>query len=387
MINLPSAGKIGLAWKCLGSVLLPQVKEEAGPEAEEGKRKHAILEKFFKSGRKDKPTDPADSELCERASTTVGRADAEWSEFGLAVNPDGRHALWSRRIQSESWRESTGELLRDAMVGMESGGYGGNDKSGRNLVAHGDSDGGGVHLGRTESVDRSDWFVAVADLIQWHGASRFSVYDWKSSSWATDPKYNWQLLLPAVYLWLSLDRPSDFKCELGIIYIAKPTDSGVFERTPVHIVNSDECDKLLGLLGRLRLRILRESQGPGVRAGLDSVTLYEGKHCDHCPARHRCPAKVGALAAATEALFLGIKPNDIGLVKVSRALVDSAPQIRKMEINILKEHGGELDLGDGRVAVLTEKNGKYKVYTRKNVKEISTGSNAAKDDSSGAESE
>lgn len=363
MSNLPSAGKIGLAWKCLGSVLLPQVKDESGPEAEEGKRKHAVLEEFFKSGRSKAPADPADAELCARAIRTVGSSDAEWPEFGLAVDPDGGVSVWTRDDRGDTFSRQPGasDNTNDGM-----------------LVAAGSSDGARVSLGGEQSVDRANWFVAVADLIQWRGASSFAVFDWKSSSWAPDPKYNWQLLLPAVYLWLSLGRPDDFRCELGIIYISKPENDG-FARTVPWYVDSSECDRLLRQLGKLRESIRSADAG--------RVTLYEGKHCDYCPARHRCPAKVGAISSAIESVFLGIKPNDVGLVKVSRTLVDSAPQIKKMEINVLKAHGGELDLEDGRVAVLTEKNGKYKVYTRKNVKETTTGSNAEKDDSSGAESE
>lgn len=362
MSNLPSAGKIGLAWKCLGSVLLPQAKDEAGPEAEEGKRKHAVLEEFFKSGRQEKPGDPADSELCERACATVGSADAEWPEFGLAVDPSGSTSVWSRSSPSDTGVVETTIL---SISGVE--------RRDVLLVADGSSDGGGISVG-SGSVDRANWFVAVADLIQWRGGSTFAVFDWKSSSWATDPQYNWQLLLPAIYLWLSLGRPDDFRCELGIIYIAKPTGDGAFERSAQYFVDASDCERLLRSLGKLRDSIRRSDAG--------RVTLYEGKHCDYCPARHRCPAKVGALEKAVEAAFIGIKPSDVGLVKVSRTLVDSAPQIKKMEINILKAHGGELDLEDGRVAVLTEKNGKYKVYTRKNVKETTTGSNAEKDDSS-----
>lgn len=89
-------------------------------------------------------------------------------------------------------------------------------------------------------------------------------------------------------------------------------------------------------------------------------------------------------------MVYGEDATDEAIVSASRVLFDSQPQLKKAEINILKEHGGELDLGDGRIAVLTVDGRKReKVYTKKSnakYKGTSAGSDASETSEHGTKS-
>jgi hypothetical protein len=357
-IKLPSGGKISLAIRCLGSVLLPKVVDEAGPEAERGKELHAKLEKLFKAKRQiPDGSSVEDRELYSRVQNTIAWSGApvanESAELGVAVDPS-------------SW--ACGSYVAHSVPGLRerpsAGAVDVHDTSGKStpvdlLVADGSDDVAGVRTGLPlvgdSSGDRASWFVAIADLVQQRSSSGFAVYDWKSGAYSEDPKYSWQFLLPAIWLYELAGQPADFSCYCAAVYISKPNDLGF----DVQDVEFDAGD--VGS-AKLRLRDLYnriQSSDPG------RVTLYEGKHCGFCPARHRCPAKVGAFADAMS-IATDVVPLDVDVVKASRTLVDDMPQLKKMEINILKEHGGELDLGDGRVAVLTKDyRGKDKVFTKR----------------------
>lgn len=374
MVKLPSAGKLNLAFKCLGSVLLPKVVDEAGPEAEKGKELHAKLEKFIKAGRKAPDgTGDDDIEFFSRAvrSLREGAID-ESAEFGMAV----RSVDWATSRYDPKRLESND--LQESSSGMDAGG-----PTHAGVVASSGSDNSAGVDGVSGSVgdapsERDVWFVAVADLIQRFSSTEFAIYDWKSSNWVQEPQYNWQFLLPAIWLYISSGLPASYACHASAVFISTPDESGGFKRS-YYCFTAADCERAMVQLGRLYRDIRSASNSP------ETVTLYEGKHCGYCPARHRCPAKVGSFVQALLTMdpWRLDKIADETIIAASRSLVDNMPQLKKMEINILKEHGGELDLGDGRIAVLTKDyRDKDKVYTKHASK---TGSNASENGDSGKE--
>lgn len=331
-VKLPSGGKLSLAAKCLGSVILPQVVEEIGEVGQNGIEQHAKLEKFFKGQRKE-PEDSTDEdrELYRRLVATIGGELpelGEWAEHGGAVDA-------IRLVQQDYIYSSSDD----------------------------------------SSLDRSRFFPGIADLIQRTGEYEWAVWDWKSSGYVPEPKYNWQLILSGLRLFILSERDAQFRCSLGIVYTGQPTDDGKL-KSDVATFDAGFFERKRKDLGFLQRRL--ESADP------KTVKLYSGKHCKFCPARHRCPAIVGAFSRAVAVSFgmKGVRDEDV--ISASRAYVDNAPQLSKMEKEILKRHGGELDLGDGRIAVLETKVSKStgkvteKVYT-KHGKYIEDGSNASED--------
>jgi hypothetical protein len=363
----------------LGSALLPVVKDEGNARTENGKEKHAKLEAYIKAGRV--PPDgssPDDLDLYARAAATVGVAENESAEVGIALGlgPDGWVARrYSRDIPSGpgvgTLRGEASDERRQSPVVVADGGA---DLAG---------DGGYDPVVGDSPAERASWFVAVADLIQQRASGEYAVFDWKTSSWVQDPKYNWQLLLSGLWLYVAGGRDPAFRCELGAIYIERPVDVGSsdesvlksFQRTEPYELDAAGAERNLGQLGRLRSRLLTEAP--------ENVELYEGKHCAYCPARHRCPAKIGAFSNLIDELES--PGNELTLLKMLMTINYNRPQIDAAAKNILRENGGEMDLGDGRIAVLTkDKRDREKVYTKRAKQ---TGSNAPEDDKSGEESE
>ena len=222
MVKLPSGSKLSLAFKCQGSVLLPQVKDEGNERTDNGKAKHATLEKFWKGGRSEEGFTGEDLELVRRASVTVGlAASGELAEFGLALDPSD----WGCRLYRHG-RDGVDQVhLAAADMVRKS-----RDANGSGLLGPaGGADTGGVYVGDSEA-ERAQWLCAVADLVQRKSPTSFAVWDWKTSSWVQDPEYNWQLILPAIWLYCYSGQPAEFSCELGAVYIEKPDGNG-FART------------------------------------------------------------------------------------------------------------------------------------------------------------
>ncbi len=326
MLRLPSGSKLGLGMKCMGSFLLPQVRSEAGPAAEEGKRIHALVEKYFTSGRSEEGLSDADAALCRRVDRSLGRPELSCSKFelGLLVDPGDRAA--GRSASCNIVRAS--EPVPDEL--------------------------------------RSSSFYCIVDHLLYQEpsdgrAERASVWDFKTgATYVPDPEWNWQLLLPACGLWILAGQPDDLSVEAGILHVrADSIDPDDCYRAERHVYESHRLRASLEQLQKLASR--------GRQANPGTVTLYEGKHCQYCPARDRCPAKVGAIAQAMELCFNEeVAANDNDMVRMSMLLMDSKPMIDKAAKEILRNNGGTLDLGDGREAVLdVDKRGKEKVYTRR----------------------
>lgn len=361
-VKLPSGSRMGLAMKCAGSVLLPQVVSEPGVEAQEGTKQHATLEKYFSNERRLEGADAEVVSYCERVSRTIGTFAAEYPELGLYIDPNDWSAGWfvARRDAN-----SVVECRLSNSV-LEMGRL--HDAPWMQLDSNGDSDGGRVV--RSEPMEYEQWragrYVAVADLVGWNDAKSIAIWDWKSAGRVPEPRYNWQLLLPAIAIWIICGRPDGFSANLGIGYVSAVVERyrdelqdgipelegrGTVIATDEYCATDTDIQSAFAGLQRLQARLASETP--------ETVTLYQGKHCAFCPARHRCPAVRSALCGIADT-------SDLGLIRTSRALIDHGYQLRQMEINILKEHGGELDLGDGRIAVLTKDwRKKDKVYTKR----------------------
>lgn len=376
-MKLPSGSRLGLAFKCAGSCILPVVKDEPGPAAVKGKAIHAELEKYFDSGRKGFEGQTEESKLlCARVADAIGPAPDGGERAELAFSVSSIHGVCDI---------ISGKLLGERGPGavLDSGDLA--SANGRHIVgAEGSDDASGARRlfsGESSNDPAPSRFVAIADLVQLRSERHVAVWDWKSGGWVPEAGWNWQLLLPAIGSWYMAGKPSDFTATLGIVYTSKLCDDG-----PSGAVVSDDVDgKFLAAraaqLERLERKLLASTP--------ENVTLYEGKHCQFCPARDRCPAKIGALGnALIDISVLGVNESnpellDFSMVKNYFALTESKFGMSKNIYEILQRHGNVMDLGDGREAVFEEKNGRRKAYTRKANGQAR--SNASADDQSGAE--
>lgn len=337
MVKRPSGSKLSLAMKCLGSAVLPRVESDPGPPAIEGKRKHAVLETFFQNGRThSEGTSPDDRKTCELVARAVGEIPAIGERPEVAIFVSAVDGV-SRTLRKEEWSNDG----RDHLAGADE----------RNLLVsegsvHGDRD---SRLSEAYKSFRSGMFVAIADLVQLHSDTHASVWDWKSSGYVPEAQWNWQLLLPAIGLWLSSGARSDFQCDLGIAYLDERLESN-------SVPYSARGDFL-----RSRFEQLRRFEQRLLSATPENVDLYEGKHCFFCPAAARCPAKIGSLGSALAEL--GMVVDDLSLVRNYIALKDT--WISKTAFDAMERNGNVLDLMDGREAVLTTDGKKRKIYTRK----------------------
>lgn len=240
-----------------------------------------------------------------------------------------------------------------------------------------------LHIGRELSEDRfsilpddaepdddsrESAFYGIADVIGLKPTEGIdgSVYDFKTGSfWVDKPEWNWQLLLPAIGLWTAAGRPERFTVRCGIVYVRDLV--GEQFRSECIDIGADILSNRLAWLRRLvaKHRVARP----------ESVTLYEGKHCQYCPARARCPAKIGALANAI--MTVGHPHgSDQEVVRSAFALIESKPQLDKAAKELIKINGLKVeangkteynyDLGDSRTAVVSvDAKGKEKLFTRK----------------------
>lgn len=339
-MRLPSAGKVGLFVKCIGSAILPQVKQESGftPEAEEGNRKHAVVEAFFRANRSTAKIEEKDHELCRRVAATVGPTPTS------GERPEVKYLV---TVGSEEASDRFDILPDDAEPGDDL---------------------------------RESAFYGIADYLGYDEVNNVAhIYDFKSGSFFVDkPEWNWQLILPALGIWIAGGKSETFKVVAGIVHI----------RDDAHVGEGYRCERQTIGVETLRHRLdwLRRVVAKCRVARPESVTLYEGKHCQYCPARARCPAKIGALGFALERYgsnfqWLG-KGKDTIIAAVS--MVESKPQLDKAAKELIKMNGlkvetngkteYEYDLGDGRTAVVSiDAKGKEKLFTRKVHKQDSMG--------------
>lgn len=352
MVKPPSGSTLGLAMKCLGSVLLPQVKSEPGAVATEGTRIHAVLEKYFKAGRvcPEEATEE-DRKTCELVARAVGGMPegGESSELAVFVQAvDGVFRTATQRV--DQWTMvGVGPGWRNELQDMAA------SDTGLSVGSDGSLHGPGNLRDHEAYVSlRHRSFVAVADYVGLQSERHVAIWDWKSSGWVPEAKYNWQLLLPAIGLWLAAGSPGDFRADCGILYLDKLSSVGsdLRDATSTATFDSNAIAKSLR-----QLRFLEQS----LACDPDKVALNEGKHCFFCPAAARCPAKIGTLGNAL--IDLGLEVNDFALVKNYLAL--SETWTSKSAQAALERAGGVMDLGDGREAVLTVPPAKRKIYTRK----------------------
>lgn len=414
---LPSGSRLGLAMKCMGSFILPIVKSEPGEAAEKGTAFHALVEKFIAEGRKIPETaSEMERTLLLRIGELLGTSTPifERPELACAVYPgagyselytvgrsdrSGANVLGSERRPVENDNrpvlEHVGSVIvsirergtDDRILGDQGGlgqGAGGHDR-GRartmeesrtgepiyNLLLSSEQSGdvdrtGESHGGSGPVRDRS--FLAITDLVRCDAEGVYEVYDWKTGhSYVDTPEWNWQLIVPAIALWLIGGKSDEFKCRGAIVKL--DLDKGTITPSEPFTYDSAIISAKFNTLKWLAYR--------ASKATSENVTLYEGKHCVFCPARDRCPAKVGALVKAMH-LISGVddSPSDLQVLSTGLALSEASGMLKKVQVGILERNDGRLDLGDGREAVLESKSGKTKVFTRRirNIVESSPGS-------------
>lgn len=356
MIKLPSGSRLGLAFSCQGSVLLPQVRSESGEKAKEGTKLHAVLEEFFARGcTPGEAFGDGERKTCERLKDLIGskfRLGLFYPELAFGVDPSD----WSGHIGKYavgSDKASDVETSNATKLHVVSG-YNVNP-----LLSDGVPDGERSLRAISES-ERSNWYLAVADLVGRDESNNYVILDWKSgSSWLPDPAWNWQLLLPAIAIQLITGNPANtytvatVKLESG-----GPGDyTPSFTHEPVTLGSAD-IERRAASLKWLHGRLESYSGAP------EKTPLNEGRWCGFCPARDRCPAKIGAIAAAIKTL--GFEADDMSMLKAALLLTESSPMLSKAKIEIMDRLGPIVSLGDGREAVLeVDGKGKKKVYTRK----------------------
>lgn len=359
---LPPGSRLSLAQKCIGSVLLPQTKEEK-QHLEDGKSVHSALEAYFKSGRQIDPgLDDDRLKFVRLVDGAVGRCGSEFAELGVGLDPD----QWDQVLVSGI----------PGVNGLPDPEHDGHTRSG-DVVRQG----GNVVIGRLpEPVllqpgaerreddsskaildsDRSRYFIGFADLAQLGCAGEIDlkVWDWKTGhTWVATPEWNWQLILTAVAIWCCLGKPEPFKAELNILQLGDGTGE---PKTQTFVADADFLQSKLYGLQWLKRRL---------EAGYEDgrYTLYEGKHCTFCPAWDRCPAKVGPLREMASALVE--KPESLShqdMIRWWLHLKDSMKKFDDGAYEILERNGNIMVLPDGREAVLArDKKNRRKVFTRK----------------------
>lgn len=369
-MKLPSGSKLSLAMKCIGSFLLPQVKSEPGEAALKGTRIHALVESYIKSGRQiPEGLEEQERTLLRNIGQFIGSSDGicDRPEIACLLCP-GDHSARVLRVSRDEERPTYFELGIDDMQvqGTESASIVRNGPGGISGADGSDDSNGSLGVRVAVEPDQSKSFLAIADLVRIHeDGSGVEIIDWKTGSIgsAGNAQWNWQLILPAVVIWVIAGRPERFFATLRTVYL----DGDAVHCKPdrdIYTAAGRDLERWEHSLSGLDRRAVSTTPG--------SEPLYEGKHCGFCPARDRCPAKIGALGRAVE---LSITSGDAGvrlpglshvdMMRAYHAIMESKFAANKNAYEILESHGGVLDLGDGRESVLTVANGRRKVFTRK----------------------
>lgn len=255
MSALPSASGIGLAMKCVGSVVLPRIEEESGPEAQRGTRIHRAMEKLVK--REAKLAELVDLEADESVAVT-----ALWKAF----------SLWFDGVEGEQQRNNAVPEVALA--------YDLRKRMTRVL---------GVCIGRAYPETAASEVVGTADVML-RGSGQSVVVDWKVGRVQPDPTSQlWQMRTLA----LMAARWSGDRTARAVTIWAPhganvtTVDAATFEALDIDLIEAE----LVELLDRITdaHRDVLEDRTP---------QLALGSHCSQCRARLACPARVGLIRSA-----------------------------------------------------------------------------------------
>lgn len=153
----------------------------------------------------------------------------------------------------------------------------------------------GLNIGRNYGDVSSTEIPLSLDVINAKNGIPLTVYDYKTGrghdSYAPAPEKNWQLKLGALVL---TQQASEHDCMVGLIHIH---DDGTHTKKE-HLLTNDglghaanEIERVSGVVKELRQLV--------ANGGTPSVN--EGPHCDFCPAKLACPAKVGLIKLLADA--------------------------------------------------------------------------------------
>jgi len=291
-VILPSASALGVAMKCIGSAIGPQLRQEQTDAMSGGTKTHGEISEALDLG------------MIEHKSPPIAKA--------LSVIFEVCHR-WGLKIEDALIKTEV-ELSIDPATCE-------------------------VVLGEMLSVDRDRFFVGAADalVLPASGAPRCCVLDWKTGAMKADsPKWNWQLIHAALSVWVASGMDDQFVCDMAIAYV-----DGPLKDKPVDFFSAD-VDFLSS-----RLRALENLSQRIHATELDKARLFEGQHCSICRVRDRCPAKTKALQ--TLALALSGEVSDPEMVQ---AFLIAREQYKRLEMaaNTIVEIQGEVVLPNGNVA-------------------------------------
>lgn len=252
MSLLPSASGLELAMRCSGSVVLPRIDEQSGPEAERGTRIHEAMQKLVKT-----------------------RCGLEGLE-GLADDErTAAAALWDAAPSALTMVDMTGEV--GAEVAMA---YDLDERTSRSI---------GTGIGRAYPAMRRAEVYGTADAILLERDTAH-VIDWKCGR--LHPGIvgsSWQVKALALLVARNFERSA---VRISLVWAPPGAERATVDSVMLEALDLDliECE-LRELLRRLEDAERDVLEGRAPRLAL-------GPHCARCPARLACPARAGLVRSA-----------------------------------------------------------------------------------------
>lgn len=284
---LPSASKIDRAVACAASILLPQWPDPPSPWAERGTAMHRYLELYARLG----------------------------------------HAAAIREVPEE-WRDDCAELDVDGLpVGA--------DYEKEVALAYDVAKGTARRISRPDEATHTYADAREGELpMMLDVAKRGEVGDYKSGVRGT---YVWQLRVNAL-AWSALTGSPDVTATLYRLA----------DRSNDQVFRWDSLD-LAAFSAELQEHVAhwRAVEARGVR----DDDIKPGAHCDYCPARRACPAKVGFVAdARTGALVRHVNKlvTDEDVAATYHFVREASAELKRVLASIYAlARERPVDLGDG----------------------------------------
>jgi len=252
MSLLPSASRLELAMRCVGSRVLPRIEEESGPEAERGARIHAAMQKLMK-------TRCGLEGLGELADDERTSAATLWDAAPLAMTM----ADFARHVGAE--------------VAMA---YDLDERTARSI---------GTNIGRAYPAMRRSEVYGTADAI---GLERDTchVIDWKCGRLHHGfIGSSWQMKALGLMTARLYQRSA---VRISLVWAPPGAERATVDSMMLEALDLDliECEL------RELLRRLEDAERDVLEGRAPRLTL--GAHCARCPARLACPARAGLVRSA-----------------------------------------------------------------------------------------
>ena len=190
--------------------------------------------------------------------------------------------------------------------------------------------------------------TGTCDLLQVK-PDELIVSDWKFGrpDYTTPATRNKQLLFYALCAWLSRGDHAPDKISGQLVFI-DPETGGVKRQLVSYTTEQ------FVLLQRQIAQILIERRESDERLSKGVLpNVREGAHCNYCPARMGCPAKVSLIRQFSQGLVLRpageITPTKVGEVWVKAQSIKRALQDLERQLSHwVKNHGKHIELPNGR---------------------------------------